>query len=152
MIWQLARVVSREAEELILVFSAPEGCERCAGGAGCGAGVLGRLFARRETQVRLPANLTVASGDWVRVGFEPRHLARSAGLHYGLPLIGFLAGAVAGHMLMSDSLGRDFVALGGGLVGFFLVVQFVARRLRLRSNAVVERLSCAHGDTTSFVS
>lgn len=152
MIWQTARVVANDVDRLTLVFAAPESCQRCARGEGCGAGVFGRLFGRRETRVLLPANVTVACGEWVRVGFEPRHLAQAAGLHYGLPLLGFLAGATVGHGLMPDSASRDFVALVVGLGGFFLVAGFVARRLRPALNPVVERLSCTESATTSSIS
>lgn len=152
MIWQTARVVAHDADRLTLVFSAPESCERCARGEGCGAGVFGRLFGRRETRVRLPASLAVADGEWVRVGLDPRQLAMAAGLHYGLPLAGFLAGAVLGHVMLPGSAIRDLVALAAGLAGFFLVARVVAWRLRPTLNTVLERLSCTDGDTTSSFS
>lgn len=152
MIWQTARVVDRDADRLTLSFSAPETCQRCARGEGCGAGVFGRLFARRETRVALPTRLAVAVGDHVRVGLEPGHLALAAGLHYGLPLAGFLVGAAMGHAALSDSAFRDLAALATGLVGFFLVAGLVSRRFRPTWNPVVEHLSCHQDDTNSLLS
>ncbi len=152
MIWQPARVIDRDADRLTLSFSAPETCQRCARGEGCGAGVFGRLFARRETRVALPARLAVAVGDHVRVGLDPAHLALAAGLHYGLPLIGFLVGAATGHAVFSDIAFRDAAALAAGLVGFFLMARFVSRRLRPVLNPVVQHLSCHQDDTNSLFS
>lgn len=152
MIWQLARVVDRDADRLTLLLSAPETCERCARGEGCGAGVFSRLFTRRETRLVVPARLAVSAGDHVRVGLAPAHLALAAGLHYGLPLAAFLVGAAAGHAAVSGSPLRDAAALAFGLVGFMLATRLVSRRLRPRLNPVVAHLSCSPGDTNSFSS
>ncbi|HSH27635.1 MAG TPA: SoxR reducing system RseC family protein [Wenzhouxiangella sp.] len=152
MIWQLARVVALDDQRLTLAFSAPEHCRRCMQGRGCGAGVFGRLLSRRETRVSLPANLAVARGQWLRVGCEPVQLARAAVVYYGLPLLGFLAGAVNGHLALDGGAGRDIAALTAGLAGFFLVLHFVSRRLRPAWNPVLERLSCEPDDTDSSFS
>jgi len=147
MIWQLARVLARDADWLTLVFSRPENCARCARGEGCGAGVFARLFSRREMQLRLPAGPNVACGEWVRVGIRPGRLAAAAGLHYGLPLAGFLCGALAGHAAAPENGLRDLAALAGGIAGFVLAVRLVSRRIRPQLEPVVERLSCGSGDT-----
>lgn len=152
MIWQIARVVAFDAERLTLAFSAPDACQRCAQGRGCGAGVFGRLFSRRATRVNLPAKLSVSPGEWVRVGLEPRQLAFAAAMHYGLPLLGFLAGSVAGHMALSGGAGRDLAALAAGLAAFFLVARSVSGRMRPAWNPVLERLSCAPGAANSSFS
>ncbi|MEE4302720.1 MAG: SoxR reducing system RseC family protein [Wenzhouxiangella sp.] len=152
MIWQLARVVSIDAERLTLSFSAPEECQRCARGEGCGAGVFARLFSRRSTRVTLPGSLAVSCGDWVRVGLEPRQLVLAAAVHYGLPLLGFLSGAVAGHLAMGDGPGQDAAALATGLVVFAAVARMLARSERPLLNPALERLSCTRGDTKSSVS
>ncbi|RFF30427.1 SoxR reducing system RseC family protein [Wenzhouxiangella sediminis] len=152
MIWQLARVVSIDAERLTLLFSAPEECERCARGEGCGAGVFARLFSRRATCVTLPGSLPVSCGDWVRVGLEPRQLAFAAAVHYGLPLLGFLAGVVAGHVAMGGRPGQDAGALAAGLVAFLAVARLLARGARPVLNPALERLSCTRGDTNSSFS
>lgn len=146
MIWQSARVVARDADRLTLLFSAPESCARCARGEGCGAGAFGRLFSRHETRVCLPSGLEVTSGEWVRIGLDSRQLAVAAGLYYGLPLAGFLGGALAAHFVIPDG---DLIALASGLAGFFLSVYFVGRQMRPTLNPVVERLSCSQSDTIS---
>lgn len=149
MIWQLARVVALDDKRLTLAFSAPEHCRRCMQGQGCGAGVFARLLSRRETRVSLPAELPVSPGQWLRVGCEPVQLARAAAVYYGLPLLGFLAGAVTGHLTLDGSAGRDIAALTAGLAGFFLVLHVVSRRLRPAWNPVLERLSCERAETDS---
>lgn len=149
MIWQVARVLARDGDRVTLVFAAPEQCERCARGEGCGAGVFARLFGRRETRVALPVAAEFLPDEWVRVGLAPGRLAVAATLHYGLPLAGFLVGAVAGHAATSGGAAGDLLALGGGIAGFAFMVAFVGRRLRPSLNPVVERLSCRAGDSTS---
>jgi sigma-E factor negative regulatory protein RseC len=137
---------------LTLSFSAPKECQRCARGEGCGAGVFARLFSRRSTRVTLPGSLAVSCGDWVRVGLEPRQLVLAAAVHYGLPLLGFLSGAVAGHLAMGDGPGQDAAALATGLVVFAAVARMLARSERPLLNPALERLSCTRGDTKSSVS
>lgn len=149
MIWQAARVVDRDADRLTLRFSAPEACERCARGDGCGAGNFARLFGRRDTQVVLPAELVVAVGERVRVGLEPGHLALAAVVHYGIALAGFLLGAVAGHAIAGDTPLRDPAALASGLAGLVVVARWVSPRLRPTWNPVVAHLSCPENDTNS---
>ncbi|NBD96348.1 MAG: hypothetical protein GVY11_07735 [Gammaproteobacteria bacterium] len=150
MIWQIARVLARDSDRLSVEFTAPEGCERCMRGEGCGAGLFARLFSQRRTRLTVASRIAVTGGEWVRVGLEPRQLAIAAGLHYGLPLGGFLAGALAGHALLPDGALRDPAALAAGLAGFALVTRLLVKRLRPALNPVVERLSCRHDDASFF--
>lgn len=152
MIWQIARVVARDAERLTLVISPPENCRRCARGNGCGAGVLARLFSRGDTRIVVPARPALSDSDWVRVGLDPKQLARAASLHYGLPLAGFLAGAVIGQAVAPEAAYRDLAALALGLAGFMLAAGWVSGRFRPAWNPAVERLSCTDGDTKSSFS
>lgn len=152
MIWQIARVVTRDAERLTLAFSPAEHCRRCARGAGCGAGVFARLFSRGETRLVVPARPALSNSEWVRVGLEPKQLALAAGLYYGLPLAGFLAGAAAGQFAAAESAYGDLSALLFGLTGFVLTAGSVLRMLQPTWNPAVERLSCRDGDTNSSIS
>lgn len=149
MIWQIARVAAVDAGRLQLVFSAPERCERCARGEGCGAGVFARLFSRRETLLPAPPGVALADGDWVRVGLDPRRLAVAAAWHYGLPLAGFLIGAATSHAALAAWTFRDPAALAFGLAGFLLASRLAAGLGQPALNPVVERLSCKTGDTKS---
>ena len=151
MIWQVARVIGRDGDRLTLVFSAPEQCARCARGEGCGAGVFARLFGRRETRVVLPGDAEASPGQWVRVGLVPRQLALAAAWHYGLPLAGFLLGALAAAAAMPSGAAEDLTALATGLVAFAVTVRFV-RRFGPTLEPVVERLSCTGEDTKSLFS
>lgn len=149
MIWQTARVEAGDRGRLTLTFSAPSACARCERGVGCGAGAFSGLLQRRHTQVEVAATLDVAGGEWVRVGVAPRVLALAACLHYGLPLIGFLALAAVVHGLTPDPAWRDVAALVGGLAGGVIVHRVIGRRLPLAADPVVERLSCADSDSNS---
>lgn len=149
MIWQTARVDSGDRGKLMLTFSAPSACARCDRGDGCGAGVFSGLLQRRRTRVEVAATLDVTGGEWVRVGLAPRVVAVAACVHYGLPLIGFLALATAVHGLTPDSAWRDAAVLAGGLAGFVLVHRAIGCWLPLAAEPVVERLSCTETDSKS---
>ena len=97
----------------------------------------------------VPVRPAISGSSWVRVGLEPKQLALAAGLHYGLPLVGFLAGAALGQAAASGTAYGDFAALGVGLFAFMLAAAIVSRALRPAWNPVVERLSCRDDDTNS---
>jgi positive regulator of sigma E activity len=148
MIWQLGRVVDSSGGSLTVAISAPDHCRRCARGTGCGAGVFSQLFSRRATHLIVPAQSGIATGDRVRLGVAPSALAASSAAHYGLALAGLLAGAWLGHRLGPRGF-EDVMALGAGLAGLALLVGPLGRRLPLRLNPVVERLSCSESDAKS---
>lgn len=97
----------------------------------------------------LPARLPVAVGERVRVGFKPVHLAMAAMVYYGIPLTGFLFGAVLGHALAAEGPLRDPAALALGLAGFIFTVRWVSPRLLPVWNPVLAHLSCPEDDTNS---
>lgn len=148
MIWQLGQVVDRSGGELVVVISAPEHCQRCARGAGCGAGVFSQLFARRDTRLKLPDQPGLAVGDWVRLGVTPNALASASAAHHGTALVGLLAGAWLGHRLGPQGY-QDFAALAVGLAGLAVFAGPLGRRLPVRLNPVVQRLSCSESDAKS---
>lgn len=149
MIWQVARVLESGAGRLTLGFSTPSTCTRCARGDGCGAGLFSALLMRSLTRVELPADLQAQVGESVRVGVLPSRLAAAAAIHYGLPLLAFLAGASLGHGLSAGVVAQDVAALAGGLAAFALSVPFIQRYVPVSVNPRIERLSCTTGDTTS---
>lgn len=148
MIWQVARVVDCNAQALVVRIDAPEQCQRCARGEGCGAGVFSRLFARRETRLILPPGSPASVGEWVRLGVTPAALAVASARLYGLGLLGLLGGAWLGQSVASAPF-EDLAALMTGLAGLAVMIGPLAVRWRPVLNPVVERLSCSGGDAKS---
>lgn len=149
MIWQVARVFAGPGGHLALELSSPEVCQRCSRGEGCGAGLFAGLLLRGHSRLELAGRSDLAVGDWVRAGLPAGQLARASVVFYGLPLAGFLIGALGLHGLLGPVAWRDVAALGGGLAGLAAVA--LALRLRpLRGlEPVIERLSCIEGATIS---
>src|SRR5690554_3722618 len=99
MVWQVARVLAGPGGHLALEFSSPEVCQRCSRGEGCGAGLFAGLLLRGRSRLDLAGRSDLAVGDWVRAGLPAGQLAWASVLYYGLPLSGFLIGALGLHLL-----------------------------------------------------
>jgi sigma-E factor negative regulatory protein RseC len=118
-----------------LMVAAPIACHRCAAGKGCGAGLLGTNEKPRRLETSIPAGMTLAVGDRVRLTVAPRHLLRAAILAYGLPLISMLAFvAIAWGFGAADS---DLLAFGFAVTGL-LAGLLLSRRL-LAAEAACEQ-------------
>src|SRR5690554_6524013 len=120
MIWQIARVVAGPGG-LVLEFSSPDACERCNRGEGCGAGLFSGLVLRGRSRMELSGHRELVNGERARVGLPTDRLAVAGVLFYGLPLLGFLLGALALHLLLGPVAWRDIGALGGGLTALAVV-------------------------------
>jgi sigma-E factor negative regulatory protein RseC len=115
-----ATVLAVGPERALVRVSTAPACARCAAGQGCGAG----LFERRqaaELAVRVAPNLALRPGDRVRLELAPERLLAVAGLAYGLPLAGLVAGALAaGGAAPGHELAAVIGALGGLAAGVLL--------------------------------
>lgn len=106
------------ADYITVEFDRAVACGACAGGTGCGLGPLLRLFAGPGTRaIRLPNSFSapLRGGERIRVAISGRTLALYAGLAYGWPLIGIVAGALIGAAVAPG--GGDFAAATGAAVG-----------------------------------
>jgi sigma-E factor negative regulatory protein RseC len=147
LVWQVATVVDAEDDRIRVSFDTLTACQRCLNGQGCGAGVFSRLFARRQASLVVPGEHDFAVGERLRVGVAGSSLVWSALALYGLPLVGFLTGALVGHWLAGDGASRDFVALLFGLaLGLAALGLFrIGPGLRLKPR--IERFSCSKSDS-----
>jgi sigma-E factor negative regulatory protein RseC len=127
-VWQPAVVTRITEDKLWLHLDALSACQRCLQGDGCGAGVFARLFARRHASVVIDGVHDCKVGQRIRIGIDERSLMLAAVFLYGLPLTGFLTGALAGHVLAAESVFQDLLALAAGLLTAALV--HVLTRLR----------------------
>ncbi|AKS42443.1 SoxR reducing system RseC family protein [Wenzhouxiangella marina] len=141
--WQPATVIAIRPGRIRLRFDALSQCERCLRGEGCGAGVFSRLFARQSSELELPDTGSWAVGQRLRVGVEAGAVLRGSLALYGLPLAGFLIGAMLGQSIDGNGLSADLATLGGGLM-LALVFALAARRLQRRQwNPLLEPLSAS---------
>jgi sigma-E factor negative regulatory protein RseC len=141
-LWQAATVVSASTGRVRVRFEPLSQCARCLRGDGCGAGVFAQLFTRRSTTVDLETRENWSPGQIVRVGVRAEALWQGALLLYGLPLLGFLLGAIVGQQISPGGVPADVSAL---LLGLVLAVSLarMSRSLRARRwNPVIEALSC----------
>ncbi len=143
-VWQVATVVDAEVDRIRVSFDSLSTCQRCLAGEGCGAGVFTRLFARRRANLVVQGEHDFVIGDKLRIGVAGNHLALSALALYGLPLLGFLAGALAGHWWAGDSASRDFMALLFGLALGLAASRLFNLGPGLLLKPSIERFSCTN--------
>ena len=117
MIEETVRIVGVEADAVWVEAERKSTCGRCALRAGCGHGLLDSWRRGPVVHLRLPAPaadraMALAIGDAVVIGLEESVLLGASFRLYGLPLFGFIVGA-----LLGDSLAGDAGALAAGCVG-----------------------------------
>ena len=88
-----------------ITYIRPEACAKC---GGCGA-------LTQTGTIDLKADCAV--GDWVKVELPDGRFMSASVMAYVFPLLGFLAGLVAGYYLTG---GNELAALGGSLAGLAL--------------------------------
>lgn len=145
MIEQQGKVVDAEGGRISVRLGASTGCSACDAGKGCGAGVFGRLLRRKPVVLDFENAVDAAPGQAVVVGLPESLFLALVRRLYLYPLLGGLAGAVAGH-LAAASLGwpagaTDLAALVTGLVAATLVIRLGRRRpMEFSAHAAVHLL------------
>ena len=104
---QLGRVISKEQGWAVLEIIRPSACK------GCGM----CQPSANAKRVKAICEIDAGTGDYVTVEMKDGDVLKAAGIAYGIPLLGFLAGMVSGNGL-SRYLGREasadlFSAIGG---------------------------------------
>lgn len=100
------------------------GCQSCSSRGGCGVGIMQKALNRRQHKVRVQTDLPVQVGDHVRLLLPAAALVQASVLMYLLPLLGLIAGAVAGQILFSS----DGASIGSAALGFIFVLLLIARQ------------------------
>lgn len=117
-------VIAVAADGVWIQTQRQSGCQSCSSRGGCGAGILQKALIRRQHKVRVQTDLPVQVGDHVRVLLPATALVQASVLMYLLPLLGLIAGAVAGQALFASDTG----SIGGAVVGFTAVLLLIARQ------------------------
>lgn len=142
---RLVRVDAIEGEDAWVLADRAGGCGGCAARRGCGhAGLMGEM---PPVRIRVANRLGARPGDWVVLGMSSGALVGSLALAYGLPLLGFLLGAVAG---AAFGAGAAIAAAVGGLALALALGRFAfasrridpARPAMLRPAAAPPRDGC----------
>lgn len=119
MLEQQGQVVAAANGRVSVRLGGQSGCAACDAGRGCGAGVFGRLLQRRPMILEFGNHLDARCGQAVVVGVPEAWFLRLVARFYLLPLLTGLGGAAFGHylsvMMQAGPLGRDFIALAGGI-------------------------------------
>ena len=122
MIEQQGQVVSQRGGSLGIRMGATPGCSLCAQGKGCGAGIFGRLLARRPVEIWLPNTISARPGQLVGVGIPESVFLSLLARLYLLPLLAGLAGGGLAHYLggaldAENAVSDGMVLLGAMLLG-----------------------------------
>lgn len=120
MVERLVRVDAVENGHAWVVAERGGGCGACSEKGGCGhAALMGEM---PPVRIKVLNRLDVRPGDWVVLGLPSGALLGSLTLAYGLPLGGFLLGAVAG---AAFGAGAAIVAAAAGLALALAAGRFV---------------------------
>ena len=141
MIEEQARVVAIADDEAEVATMRHSACGGCEAKNGCGTSLLAAWVPRRQLTFRLRNGIDARVGDTVIVGLNEGALQRSSLLLYGLPLIGLLAGAIAGEQLAAWlGWASELGGVVGGLFGLIAALRVARskseRRVRSGENAV----------------
>jgi sigma-E factor negative regulatory protein RseC len=121
MITERARIVAVDDDDVWIEARRESACGRCAVRSGCGHGLLEQAASARVVHLRLPRpdDLgALAEGDEMLVGIPDDAVLAGSLRVYGLPLAGFLIGALAGEGLV----GGDAAAALGAVAGLAAAV------------------------------
>lgn len=132
MIEEQAIVISSEAGIAEVEIVRRSTCGACSARSGCGVSLLDRVLGRRPQRLLLVDKLSVRPGDEVVVGIPDGALLKAALAAYMVPLVGLLAGAIAGDLLLVDGATGQSLPLLTGALGFaagLLVTRLYSRRL-----------------------
>jgi positive regulator of sigma E activity len=112
--------------------SAPDACQRCASGKGCGAGIGLSGTAAKRIEVPLADGDDPGEGQTVTLKMQEGGILRVAAIVYGWPLLGALLGAAGGFSRSEAS--AAVLALCGMLAGWLLA------RWHLKQRRCLQRL------------
>ena len=118
---ETGRVVDVSDEYVWVETQRKSACGSCQNSAGCGTGSLSKLFVNdKPALLKVPKTFEVKVGDHVHLSIDKQFFIQQIFLAYGLPLIGFFAGAVIFEGLTASFLIQgELLTIVGGIIGLF---------------------------------
>ena len=145
MILERARVERVAAPYAWVQCESQAGCQRCAAGKGCGAGLFAGLLRGRLSHVKAVFREPLKVGDLVMIGIAESALLGAAILLYIIPLVGLFVVAWLGGVAYPGN--KELAVFIGGVTGFmvsWMVIRHAARNqqwARLFQPVVVQTLA-----------
>jgi sigma-E factor negative regulatory protein RseC len=129
---QQGRVVDVMPVQACIEVGPAEGCNRCASGKGCGAGIFVRLINRKPIRLTIDRIQPLQPGQVVTIGIPESLFLRWVLVLYGLPLLAAFVIAVPAQYL-SERLGlsagvTDLFVLAGSVTGFAAALMILKKR------------------------
>lgn len=127
MITETGKVVAVRGNQVWVQTIRTSACQQCAARHGCGQKALASVTGGRANRILVANSVAARVGDEVVIGIPEEALLGASFLAYAVPLLGLVAGSLAGHAMGGSG---DLPALAGGIAG--LAAGLAATRLRQR--------------------
>lgn len=132
MIEAIATVVSCQQGRITVEYTRASACGHCQHESSCSISAVNEAESKSQ-RIEIDSELTLTTGQQVRIGIPEKSLVKGALLAYIVPLVCILIGAISGQYLSSgNDLPSIIGAFIGGIVGFTLI------KWRSRSDKVME--------------
>lgn len=141
MITETGKVVAVRGDQVWVQTIRTSACQQCAARHGCGQKALASVTGGRANRVLVANSVGARVGDEVLIGIPEEALLGASFLAYALPLLGLVAGSLAGH---SMGAGGDLPALTGGITGLVAGLAVAALRQRQKRSGYEPRLLRIH--------
>jgi len=96
MIEEPATVIGLQGDFALISTRRKSACGSCNASGGCGTSLIASLFPERSSQILVSNPVKAGMGDRVIVGLDESQLQKASLLLYAVPLLGLIAGAIAG--------------------------------------------------------
>jgi len=105
-------------------------CGSCAVRKGCGTSAIAKVLGQRRVRLRVLNPINASVGDNVVIGITESGLVRGSLAVYAAPLLGLVAGALAGQLLGKQlfvGMQSDLLAIAGAISGFIAALIWLKR-------------------------
>lgn len=128
---EVARIVRTDATHAWVETERKSACGQCSSSSSCGTSALAKVLGHKVVRVRASNPKGYVSGDLVMVGISDQLLVKGTWLMYGLPLVGFMLGGLAGGGLAGVAgfvSMNDAASIIGAIVGLMAGLKVASRR------------------------
>jgi sigma-E factor negative regulatory protein RseC len=140
MIQEEAIIIARHKKDAEVQIIRSRPCGLCGQTQGCGNGIWGKIFSRKNKNILLDNKINAEVGDKVILSIEEYYLLKTSLLLYGIPLLSMFFGMVFLSFLAESE--KDLISFFGGVIGFIIIVKFISTQQhdRLFKEAVMSKV------------